>query len=340
MKGKTPLPKRYIMGLDGGGTKTVCAIADTDGNIIGYGRGGPANTHFVKWEIGISSFDKAIQETLVSANLGAKPALDAICIGSPTPKDVYLPVLEKQIVFRGSLITAGEARAALASAHTQPWGLVIVAGTGSFAWLKTRDGREHIIGGWGALLGDEGSAYWIGREGIKAAIRAHDHRGPETTLTQAIMDVLELSDLRQLIWEVYRGNLKYRHQVAALSPVVAAEAAEGDIVARDILHRAAYELSLLATSCATALNAQHEVLPCVLSGGVFAAEELIIKPLEAFLQESLPNVTILPNRAPQIVGSCAIALSELGIKLTDALLSKLQCEIEKAQSQYSANHSH
>jgi hypothetical protein len=62
--------------------------------------------------------------------------------------------------------------------------------------------------------------------------------------------------------------------------------------------------------------------------------------LEAFLQESLPNVTILPNRAPQIVGSCAIALSELGIKLTDALLSKLQCEIEKAQSQYSANHSH
>ncbi|NLJ86804.1 MAG: hypothetical protein GX322_10230 [Firmicutes bacterium] len=332
MKGERHTPGRYVMGLDGGGTKTVCAIVDGAGHTVGYGQGGPANINFVERRLAVMSFENAIIEALLALAPIGPHCLDAICVASPTPCSVYLPLLEKHVALKGPLVVTGEADAALAGTTTNQWGLVVLAGTGSFAWLKTQDGRVHSIGGWGAMLGDEGSAHWIGLEGLKAAIRGYDGRGPCTILSESIAEALGLAELRLLISEVYQGRLRYRHGVASIAPIVAEAANKGDSAAIDILQRAAYELALAARGCVIALDAQGEPIPCILSGGVFEAKDAIINPLETLFRSWLPNVTILPARVPQVVGTCAIALQRAGVEITENLLEKLQSGIQKTQN--------
>src|SRR5690606_32133686 len=119
-------------------------------------------------------------------------------------------------------------------------GLLVIAGTGSVAWGRAEDGRAARAGGWGHLLGDEGSGYALGLEALRAVVRAHDGRAPETTLRDAVLSHARARAPEELIaWAATAAKA----DIAALAPRVAAAAREGDAAARAIVDRAAHDLA-------------------------------------------------------------------------------------------------
>lgn len=147
--------------------------------------------------------------------------------------------------------------------------MVVISGGGSVAYGRNAAGQESRVGGWGHLLGDEGSGYWIGLEAARAALRSSAGVIPLTTLERAVWASLEVADSGELTQRVYSGAVTDR-DLALLVPVVEREAAGGDEAARGILDRAAGHLFALVRAAVARLGP----LPVYPSGGAFRVEGL------------------------------------------------------------------
>jgi N-acetylglucosamine kinase-like BadF-type ATPase len=156
----------------------------------------------------------------------------------------------------------------LAAGTPAGWGLAVVAGTGSMAYGRCPDGRTARSGGWGPVLGDEGSGYAIALAGLRAVVRAADGRGPATNLTAALLTALELGHPEQLVGLVYEGG--NRAALAALAPTVLEIASRGDRVAEEIVTTAVTELASAVVATAKALRLGN-TFPLALAGGLLIA---------------------------------------------------------------------
>ncbi|MFM8271047.1 MAG: N-acetylglucosamine kinase, partial [Gemmata sp.] len=156
----------------------------------------------------------------------------------------------------------------LAAGTPAGWGVALVAGTGSMAFARAADGRNARSGGWGPLLGDEGSGYAIALAGLRAATRAADGRAPATPLIDKLLAAFGLSRPHDLVDAVYRGN--DRAVLAALAPVVMNAAEGGDPVASEILRDAAGELASAVSAAARALDL-GSCFPVALAGGLLVS---------------------------------------------------------------------
>jgi N-acetylglucosamine kinase-like BadF-type ATPase len=166
---------------------------------------------------------------------------------------------------------ANDATLLLAAGTPAGWGLAVIAGTGSIAFVKTPAGQVGRCGGWGYTLGDEGSAYLLALSGLKAVCRAHDRVGPETELTAAFLKKMSVPDPAELIPAVYRGPWD-RSAIAGLAPLVLDAAAAGDAVAVDIVRHEATELARTAAGAAKNAGLEGQV-PLALAGGVLLRSE-------------------------------------------------------------------
>ncbi len=146
-------------------------------------------------------------------------------------------------------------------------GVMVTAGTGSIAYGRNAEGAEARAGGWGWMLGDEGSAWWIGREALRAVLAAEGGAGPETRLTELVMDHFRLEEIMDLLDEVYQPRFD-RGKITVLAPEVTRLAEEGDRVAADLLRSAGRELGTLAVRAASALRIPADTLEVALQGGV------------------------------------------------------------------------
>jgi N-acetylglucosamine kinase-like BadF-type ATPase len=165
----------------------------------------------------------------------------------------------------GSIQVANDATLLLAAGTPNGWGLAIIAGTGSIAFGRTPDGRIDRAGGWGYTLGDEGSAYMLAIEALRAVARSSDGVLPPTQLTQAILKRFGLQTPAELIPAVYRGGWD-RQKIATLAPLVL-ETAESDNVAAIIVQKAAADLADTALAAARKLDLPRTGLPLALTGG-------------------------------------------------------------------------
>jgi N-acetylmuramic acid 6-phosphate etherase len=157
----------------------------------------------------------------------------------------------------------------LAAGTPDGWGVAVVAGTGSIAVARSPDGRTSRSGGWGYLLGDEGSGYALSLAAMQAIARMSDDRGPETLLARSLLERLHLNQPQELIAAIYRGDLG-RPALAALAPLVLEAAEAGDAVAGDIVQEGAGHLASMIASCAVQLGLVQPY-PLVLSGGLLLA---------------------------------------------------------------------
>ncbi len=174
-----------VLGIDAGGTKTVCQLADDQANVLAESRGGGANLQ-ASGELEVEKvLHHVIDRALVNAS--ARPA--AICLGMagvdrPRDADVVRGILLR-IGHRAQPYVVNDALIALEAGVPGGAGVVVVAGTGSIAYGRDAQGRAARAGGWGYVLGDEGSGYWLGRHALRAVVRAADGRGRTTSLTPA-----------------------------------------------------------------------------------------------------------------------------------------------------------
>src|SRR5579871_1150633 len=243
----------HVLGIDAGGTKTVCLLADGEGTILSEGRGPGANLH-TAGELGLEKVLHEVMETAIGERTIA-PA--AICIGMAgvDREDEARTVrgIMRRLGQRTRVLVVNDALIALVAGAGDAPGIVIIAGTGSIVYGRNGAGEAARAGGWGHMIGDEGSGYWIGREALAAVMRAGDGRGPSTELTGEILSHFRVDDVSRLPRIVYDREAP-RAAVAELGPIVQRVADAGDAVASRVLERAAEELVLAAGSVASRLE--------------------------------------------------------------------------------------
>jgi N-acetylglucosamine kinase-like BadF-type ATPase len=188
--------------------------------------------------------------------------------------------------------------------------VVIISGTGSISYGRNAAGVAARSGGWGYVLGDEGSGYWIGRAALRAVLRAEDRRGPATALTQLLLAHFGVDRPQGLIHEVYHSNLK-PSAIGSLAQCVHQAFAKGDEVAVGILRGAANELESSAMSVARRLDLIGESFSFILAGGIFKAVPWLKDELTRRLPVVAPASAVRLLEGEPAAGAVRLALQEV-----------------------------
>ena len=299
----------HVLGIDAGGTKTVCQLADETGALVSEARAGGANLQAV----GGLEVEKVLHDGMERAigDLAITPA--AICLGiagvDRSDDAAVVRAIMRRIGFKTRVLIVNDALVALeAGASSQP-GVVIISGTGSIAYGRNAANEAARAGGWGYVLGDEGSGYWIGRAALRSVLREADRRGQKTALTPLLLKHFGIAEAQGLLHEVYYGNLKAA-AIGSLAQCVQTAFQEGDAAAIGILRAAADELESSGLSVARRLGLLGEPFMFVLSGGIFRAVPWLREELERRLPVAAPaSVTKLLEIEPA-AGAVQLALQE------------------------------
>src|SRR6476646_8141875 len=177
----------HVLGIDAGGTKTVCLLADQSGSIVSEGRGAGANLQ----SSGELAVEKVLHEVMETAIGDRAITPSAICLGiagvDRENDERTVRAIMRRIGYKARVLVVNDALIALVAGAEDSPGIVVIAGTGSIVYGRNGAGEAARAGGWGHMIGDEGSGYWIGREALAAVMRAADGRGPESGLAGEIL---------------------------------------------------------------------------------------------------------------------------------------------------------
>jgi N-acetylglucosamine kinase-like BadF-type ATPase len=199
-----------------------------------------------------------------------------------------------------------DAVALLTAGTPEGWGVALISGTGSFAWGRNPQGETARTGGWGYLLGDEGSGYAVALAGLRAAAKAADGRGPHTLLTDRFLERLHLKSTDELIPAIYHPHHD-RRWLASLADVVTTTTETGDPVALEILNTAAASLAELVTVTAAKLHLRDSNLPLAITGGLLLSTPVLQDRLRSELSTHLVFVSPLTPVPEPILGALELA---------------------------------
>jgi len=304
----------HVLGIDAGGTKTVCLLADERGAIVSDARGPGANLH-AAGELAVEKvLHEVMEEAIGDRTIDGRPIVpDAICLGvagvDRADEAQVVRAIMRRIGYKSRILVVNDALIALVAGARDESGVLINAGTGSIVYGRNAAGEAARAGGWGHMIGDEGSGYWIGREALAAVMRGADGRGPETALAAEILGHFGVDDVSRLPRIVYDREMP-RMSVAALGPIVQAVASDGDAVATRILERAAEELVLAARSVTTRLQMRGDAFTFFLSGGVFRVVPWLSDELTRRLVEVAPRSQVQILQDEPAVGAVWLAIAE------------------------------
>lgn len=290
-----------VVGIDAGGTKTRAFVITRAGEIVGRGAGGGANL--------MTSPDPqgSIAAALQAALAGRRPSAVVLsCAGGDRPsarergRDILVRVLGRDIPVE----VTHDAQAALYAGNPQGCGVVLIAGTGSVAYGRNSEGDEQRAGGWGYLIGDEGSAVWIGLEGLRAAAHSVDGRGAPTSIVQNLLRELGVAELMDVLPLVY-GQPHPSPAVIASARAVGIAASANDMIAVGILRRGGNALARGATVVAVALGLADG--PIYLAGGAFEQLPALATHVRGELLTMLPRAAVEAVREEPAMGAARLA---------------------------------
>lgn len=281
----------YLLGVDGGGTKTLVVLADLEGHVLGQGVGGASNYQTVGREVAQSALMTAIDSAFQVANLARQPVRHLVLgmagVGRSEDREWIIEFCHANHLAQSFEIVS-DAELMLWAGTPAGWGVGCIAGTGSIAFGRDEQGNTARAGGWGYLMGDEGSGYAIGLAVLRAVTQAADGRGQPTSLTKAILSEFHLEKPADLVWLVYRSGLG-RGEIANLARLVQVEARQGDKIARKIEREAARDLAALILSVVR----QHGfsgTIPCALGGGVMVNNAVITRQVIRLVRRAGFNI--------------------------------------------------
>jgi N-acetylglucosamine kinase-like BadF-type ATPase len=323
---------RTYLGVDGGGTKTDFLLIDESGRILARQRAGSA--YYL--ETGVDGL-----RTLLANGIAATLAEGAVTadnlgfafFGLPAHgEDSRLlsvldaaasPTLSSDRYRCGNDMVCGWA-GALAGRD----GINIVAGTGSIAYGEFA-GRTARAGGWGELFSDEGSAYWLAREGLSLFSRMSDGRTTRGPLYDSLRKHFRLNDDLDICAAVYGPPPMTRSALAALAQVIAQAARAGDSTARKLFHSAALELAAVVDAVRDRLNVpQNHALPVSYSGGMFQFADLLMEPFRSALNGSGRGYEFTVPRLSPGAGAVLYAARLSGTPLTPPAIDELARQLE------------
>lgn len=293
---------RYYLVCDGGGTKTEFVLFDQEGKILSKYLGEGSNALFIDENRAIDSVALGIMTCLKHSNLELH-AIQHIVLFIPGFR-ACLAILMQKLGYTEISILSDEENALYGALGKKP-GIVVLSGTGSFAVGRSRKGEKVVCGGWGPLIGDQGSGYHIGIMALSCIARRYDEGNATTKLSSLICNRLGVSDVQQLRRRIYKPGLS-RAEIASLSLVVESAAKEGDADASLIIDNAAKELADMALVVSQRMNDPKPQV--VLVGGIANMGDLISIPFSRYILERIPKAVILPSRFSPILGAMLYVL--------------------------------
>jgi N-acetylglucosamine kinase-like BadF-type ATPase len=300
----------YVIGIDAGGTKTVCYLADETGRRLAESRGGGANLQAIG-ELGVEK----VLYTVMEGAIGDRDVMPAaVCLGiagvdRPADAETVRTIM-RRIGFKSRVLVVNDALVALEAGAPQAPGVVVVSGTGSIAYGRNAANEAARAGGWGYVLGDEGSGYWIGRAALRAVLREADQRGPKTGLTPLLLHHFGIEQAQELLHEVYHQGLK-PSAIGSLAACVYDAFTRGDEIAIGILRAAASELEAAGLSVARRLGLVGTAFDFVLSGGIFVAVPWLREELQRRLPVASPGSRATLLAVEPAVGAVSLAILAL-----------------------------
>jgi N-acetylglucosamine kinase-like BadF-type ATPase len=299
-----------VLGIDVGGTKTVCLLADDDERVVAEGREVGANLQGA----GELVLEKVLHSVMEKTLEGSGLIPSAICLGiagvDRASDEAVVRSIMGRIGYKARVLVVNDALIALQAGIRDAPGIVIVSGTGSIAYGRNAQGESARAGGWGYVLGDEGSGYWIGRLALRAVVRHADGRGRATSLTPRLLAHFGVTRATELIHKIYHENLGPR-SIAAAAKYVQLARDEGDMVATGILNRAADELITAATAVMVRLELGERAFTFVLAGGMFHAVPWLCDQMQLLLPALAQESTVLRLAQEPALGAVRLALAEL-----------------------------
>ena len=304
--------RRYVVGVDGGASKTIAFFGDDGGTVQGRGEAGSSNYH----NIGVLAAQRAIKKAIVEAQrrvglMGKRPEVAVVALaGIDSTKDklVAQRLVRKARIARASLVVHDSIAALEAATRGRP-GIIVISGTGCVAAGINSKGEYIRVSGWGYLFDDEGSGYDIGRRALRAAFRAFDGRGPSTKLVNMLKKKFRVRTLDDAIIKIYADGMTV-HEVARLAPVVA-KMASRDKVCRQILNDAGFALAEMACTVANRLRMTHIPVTVAIVGGAFKAGHYLTKPFAERIKKDCPLAHIVRPKVEPALGSFLLAREEL-----------------------------
>jgi N-acetylglucosamine kinase-like BadF-type ATPase len=297
----------YCIGFDGGGTKTECVLVDRAGVIVAQAVTGPSNPLRIGFDEAFEALTAATDRVLSAAHLEARQ-VQGVCAGlagagrSRVVKRVMAFLVD---TFPGAdVCVTTDLEVALEAAVGTGEGVVVIAGTGSAAYGRNASGHTARAGGHGPWVGDQGSAFELGRRAVAAVARARDALGPTTVLADMIPAALELASWEMLIEHIAENPDEVFPRVF---PLVVDAAAADDATAREILVTGALSLGGLAANLVRRLGLAQKRFVLAKAGGVFGRSMEFDSAFDAAILSVAPKAQVEPLRVPPAVGAARMA---------------------------------
>jgi glucosamine kinase len=290
-----------VLGIDGGGTNTRAVIAK--GNIVlGRAQGGSIKRLRVGAEAAEANLRALLNDVFAASDVTRVDAASAGIASASMPGVTdWITAVFEDVGISNSEVVGDEVIALDAAVHGGP-GILQIAGTGSNCFGRTADGAREHAGGYSSTLGDEGSGFWIGLNGVRQALRAHDH-GEPCTILQRVAAEWGTNTLEEL---VNMGNLVPGPDFSALAPLMSAAAEDGDPVAVRVLHQAAADLADFVLLVRSKLRLRHgitEEVPVAFTGSVLEKMGIVRVRFTEILKEAVPDLPVAQQGVVAVEGA-------------------------------------
>jgi glucosamine kinase len=313
---------RYVMGIDGGATKTLAAVIDLDAGAVHLAEGGPSNEDAIGAAAAVDALLEVADEALQRAGIVQGELATAVLAVAGTDTDALARRVRS--VRTDDWIVVNDVVGAWAAATGGRPGVGAISGTGSNVFGVGRGGQAWRVGGWGHLLGDQGGGYWLGNHAIRSALADRDGSGPQTALSAAAEEFFGVASVEALAPLVYAKPLT-KGEIAAFAVVACELAQGGDSVARDLYRRGAAELAaqIVVVLEHTGLSAGSADTPRSRGGGdgdfpvgligsVFRAGPIFVDPIAAAVHEVAPRARVSVVEMAPVGGSLQLAARACG----------------------------
>ncbi|MEO7913684.1 MAG: BadF/BadG/BcrA/BcrD ATPase family protein [Roseiflexaceae bacterium] len=261
-----------LLGIDGGGSHTRAMITDSSGMVLGKGQAGSSNCQSVGFAAATQALHQAIGTARTDAGIEAHIPFDAACFGlagaGRLGDQMRFTAWAAENRIATNVRCVSDAEIILAAGTPEQWGVALISGTGSLCWARSPDGSSVRVGGWGYLLGDEGSGYDLAVRALRLAAQTADGRATAHGLLAGVLAYWELDQPAQLIGYVYRTELT-RASIANVSKLVLNLAEAGDAYAVALIERAGGELADMVSVAIGRLGL--DAPPVALAGGLLAS---------------------------------------------------------------------
>ena len=301
----------YVIGIDGGGTKTLLKIADLEGHLLTQYEGGPSNINSMNRLRIASTIIEDISRGLSGINENLKNCR-VLCIGTagidrPDDKRIVEDII-RDTGYDGETIITNDAVTALYGAVGSGEGIILISGTGSICYGRNLQGEVYRTGGWGHIIGDAGSGYYIGINALNAIMKSYDGREGGTLLTKMVLEYLKLKNPESLIEYVYRSGAG-KKQIAGIAKVVDEAYKAGDKKAGEILKRASLELYSCCRTVIDRLGFKDVNVTICVSGSVITKNRYILGQFVSMIKKSYPKAKVSYPKNDAAWGAVQIALN-------------------------------